>query len=64
MFKVKPDEQERTAMRRMDENHVKGTQVLEMVKEAIVGVSASCLSKTAVCYVSAASGLHVHDCFL
>lgn len=27
MFKVKPDEQERTAMSRMDGNHVKGLKV-------------------------------------
>lgn len=48
-FKVKPDEWERTAMTRMDENHDKRTQCLEVVNEDIVGVSRKCLSKAGVC---------------
>lgn len=46
-YKVKSNE--RTAMNRMDEKHVKKTQCLEMVKEDIVGVRRKCLSKAGVC---------------
>lgn len=36
-------------MNRMNENHVKGTQCLDLVKEDIVGVNRKCLSKAYVC---------------
>lgn len=49
MFKVKLDEQERTAMSRMDENHIKGIQYLEMVKEDLIGFGKNCLSEAVVC---------------
>lgn len=52
-FKVKPDEWETTAMNRMDENHEKRTQCLEMLKEDILGsVGSVSVRLVSVCFSS------------